>query len=161
VRPIAWPLFAAILLAGCASSPGSPSTPDAASPQAGGVEPGGGGAPSAKFLGAHVAHDYAATRDETQAFAIPAGAGPLNVRVFFENPQGHGACAGVISLTVKTPSGETYVSHQREGAASSSSSDTCETILDQKGRTLEPGEWTVVFSGSGAGTGVVDVTPGA
>jgi len=155
-------LLASLLLAGCASTGGTPSTPTDA-----GTTPTGtaGSGTQASFLGAHVEHNYTAA-DETKAIDIPAGAGPVNVDLHYTGA-GTGSATVCVTqqsdavITLVAPDGQTFLQdkYDANGIVGANPNGHCSGDKQAKGVTLQPGTWRVVFNGTANGylIGVLDI----
>jgi hypothetical protein len=107
------------------------------------------------FSPVHATHDYAQAA-ETRTFHVPNGSGPMRLHAFVEGPRGASACTGSFGLRIEGPSGKVLDWSTTAGSSVQQPGSPCHDLVDQRG-VLPAGTWTIAFSGSGTGVGVVDV----
>ena len=154
-----------LLLAGCASDPGSSGGDGAAGTPS--APAGGSPAAAEPFADVRLEHDHTQGATEEANFTVPAGLGPVTFEVYFRGVQGTNACATAgpepARIVVKDPSGEVVADQGpgTSGVSLTTGNERCSGQMTRVGVTLAPGVWTVAFSGRAALVGVVSVVQDA
>lgn len=137
----------AVLVGGCTSTPDSGTSDETP------TEP----------ANVQLTHDFSKDSPNTQTFLIPDAEDLYNVR-FKVGGDGPTVCnpGSSARLVVETPEKKTYAdlqSHTPNVVVSNGSGNTPCSEKSEQGVRLTPGTWTIVFSGTGAVVGTVEITP--